>query len=676
MSDILETCGAGNEGASPCAPCSARKPKFACWTAVAVIIAGHWLTGFSATLDKSLTYDEGAHLFSGVVYWLRGDFRFQCENGNLPQRWCAIPAVLSGQTRLPDSKLSFWKDAQPREGGNSYLYDSGNDAVWTIRAGRAWCGLWGAAICLAVFLWSKRLFGMRGAFVSLVSCAACPTLLANASLMTSDACLTLFLLLSVAAIWQVLQRVDFWTVTLAALALSGLFLAKTSAILIFPMAALLVAVRLRSAAPLVVEWLGTRREASGLSARLLFIFCAAALCGIFVWGAVWAAYDFRFAPTVPVASASSSTEYLRFGNVERVCSELPPRQAGVLRGLAQAKLLPEPFLYGAAYVAAHRERIAFLNGEYSLGGFREYFPYTFLVKTPLAMLGLLAVAAVTMRRSSRELAAAWWYPYAPLLTLVGVYLAAAIFSGLNIGHRHILPIYPALHILVGAAGWWVGRGGRGKLTVGTLLTALVLETTLAWPNYLAFFNPSMRPGSAYRHLVESSLDWGQDLPGLSRWLKENNSAESPVFVAYFGVDRPDVYGIRAIRIPGANVAAKDQPLPLSAGLYCISATTLQGVYTPRPGPWSKKHEDAYQQLQSQLPMSPTPETIRSLERARFLRLLAFLRHQKPVANIGGSILIFRLDEGEVHAALEGPPVELVPLPLMEQLKAQPGRRSL
>jgi len=674
MSNISATSGAGKESAPGCATCSGLKGTIACWTAVAVIIVGHWLAGFSATLDKSLTYDEGAHLFSGVVYWLRGDFRFQCENGNLPQRWCAIPSVLSGQTRLPDSKLPFWKDAQPREGGNCYLYDCGNDAVWTIRTGRAWCGLWGLAICLAVFLWSRHLFGIRGAFVSLVSCAACPTLLANAPLMTSDTCLTLFLLLSVAAIWHVLHRVNCWTVSLAALALSGLFLSKTSAILIFPMAALLVAVRLRSTTPLTVEWLGSRWETKGLSAKLTSIFGAAALCGILVWGAVWAAYDFRFTPNEP--SASPTVEYLRFGKLERVCSELPPRQASIIRGLAQAKLLPEPFLYGAAYVAAHRERIAFLNGKYSLGGFREYFPYTFLVKTPLAMLGLLAAAAVAMRRSSKELSSAWWYPYAPLLTLVGVYLTAAIFSGLNIGHRHILPIYPALHILVGAAGSWLSHGWRGKVTVGTLLTTLVLEASLAWPHHLAFFNPIVRPGSAHQHLVESSLDWGQDLPGLGRWLKENNSAGVPVFLAYFGVDRADAYGIRAIQIPGAAEAAKNQPLPLSAGLYCVSATTLQGVYTSRPGPWSKKHEEAYQQLQSQPSKSPTPEQIRSLERARFLRLLAFLRHQNPVANIGGSILIFRLTEADVHTALQGPPAEFVPLPLIEQLKAQQGRSRL
>ena len=197
----------------------------------------------------------------------------------------------------------------------------------------------------------------------------------------------------------------------------------------------------------------------------------------------------------------------------------------------------------------------------------------------------------------------------------------------------------------------------------------------------------MKRGSAHMHLVESSLDWGQDLPGLSRWLRDNNSTQEQIFLAYFGIDRPEEYGIRAVRIPEdsasrGRVAGQAgslphlKPLPLAAGLYCISATTLQGAYTPRPGPWSKKHEEAYQQLKEQLSKSPTQEQIRSLERARFLRLLAFLRQREPVANIGGSILIFRLDDADVHAALEGPPAELVPLPLMEQLQAQRGRRSL
>jgi hypothetical protein len=203
---------------------------------------------------------------------------------------------------------------------------------------------------------------------------------------------------------------------------------------------------------------------------------------------------------------------------------------------------------------------------------------------------------------------------------------------------------------------------------------MVLEVALAWPSYLAFFNPIVKPGYVHRHLVESSLDWGQDLPGLSRWLKENNSANEPVFLAYFGVDRPEAYGIRSVRIPEDSGQAGS--LPHVGGLYCISATTLQGVYTSRPGPWSKKHEDAYQQLRSQLSQSPTQEQIRSLERARFLRLLAFLRHQEPIANIGGSILIFRLDAAAAQTALHGPPAELVPLPLIEQLKAQQSRSSL
>jgi len=396
------------------APTATRGRTAACWGAVVIILAVHWAAGFTATFDKSLTYDEGAHLFSGVVYWLRGDFRFQCENGNLPQRWCAIPAVLSGQTRLPDSQLPFWKDAQPREGANSYLYDSGNDAAWTIRAGRGMCGIWGVLVCLAVFVWSKKLFGTRGAFVSLVSCAACPTLLANGPLMTSDTCLTLFLLLSTAAIWQVLHRANCWTVLFAALALSGLFLAKTSAILIFPIAAVLVVARLRTNLPFIVDWFGVRWEVTKISPKLAAIAGAAAVCGMAAWAAVWGAYDFRFAPT---SVESSSAEYLRFGNLERLSSELSPKQASVIRSLAKAKLLPEPYLYGAAYVAAHSERIAFLNGEYSLSGFRGFFPYTFLMKTPLAMLGLLAAAALALRRSSKETTAAWWYLYTPLWRL-------------------------------------------------------------------------------------------------------------------------------------------------------------------------------------------------------------------------------------------------------------------
>ena len=95
-------------------------------------------------------------------------------------------------------------------------------------------------------------------------------------------------------------------------------------------------------------------------------------------------------------------------------------------------------------------------------------------------------------------------------------------SPLNLGERHLLPTYPALLILAGAASGWFRSEHRRfwSAAVVALLAVLGAESMAIRPHYLAYFNVlAGGPESGYRHLVDSSLDWGQDLPGLKRWLE-------------------------------------------------------------------------------------------------------------------------------------------------------------
>src|SRR5262249_3620173 len=135
------------------------------------------------------------------------------------------------------------------------------------------------------------------------------------------------------------------------------------------------------------------------------------------------------------------------------------------------------------------------------------------------------------------------YRLTPLLALLTVYWAFALASHLNIGHRHLLPTYPALFIIAGAAARWFEPvleqpKGAGKskislpaapsspmlvrsirLVVSAALLLLAVEAFGFWPNYLAYFNPlDGGPRHAYRHLNDSSLDWSQDLKGVKSWL--------------------------------------------------------------------------------------------------------------------------------------------------------------
>jgi hypothetical protein len=186
---------------------------------------------------------------------------------------------------------------------------------------------------------------------------------------------------------------------------------------------------------------------------------------------------------------------------------------------------------------------------------------------------------------------------------------------------------------------------------------------------------------AYEHLVDSNLDWGQDLPGLAKWLTTHNAGtdRQPAYLAYFGNGRPAYEGIDATPLPAIGRAE----VSLQPGLYCISATALQAVYADAPGRWNKAYEERYQarrQLLAQLAAGQSPcdadgheLSADELANARwaydylqYLRLLTALRHRPPDANVGYSILIFRVTADELDRALTGPPAELDEKPWMPQ----------
>ena len=175
------------------------------------------------------------------------------------------------------------------------------------------------------------------------------------------------------------------------------------------------------------------------------------------------------------------------------------------------RLLPEAWLYGFTDVYRRSQvRPAFLNGDFRLRGWPSFFPYTFLVKTPLSAFAVLALSLAAVdwrgRRAGGENRGRGWARLrgaAPLWALFGVYWAAALASHLNIGHRHLMPVYAPLFVLCGIAARWF-EAGRGRRCAarppwrsgrGLALRAhgpSRRETARSFPNYLAYFNRIVR----------------------------------------------------------------------------------------------------------------------------------------------------------------------------------------
>src|SRR4030095_6329390 len=255
----------------------------------------------------------------------------------------------------------------------------------------------------------------------------------------------------------------------------------------------------------------------------------------------------------------------------------------------------------------------------------------------------------------------------PIWALVLVYGTLSLTSYLNIGHRHLLPIYPPIFIACGACTYFF-RPQSGKavaIFAGAMLCWQIIESSQLRPDYLTYFNQlAGGPKNGYKHLVDSSLDWGQDPPALKTGLDQhpNQSTTGRLYLASFGTALPRYYGIEATELPFDSSADK---LPaFEPGTYCISATILQHVYSLQHGKWTREYESAYclalarEVHHFDLTASDSLVNSASLQRLRFARLCAYLRKREPTANVGNSILVFQLNQRELDQALYGPPVEL------------------
>ena len=651
------------------APISAHRSQFTRWAVLALLLV-HFVLAVGSKLRESTTADELVHLTGGVSYWRNHDYRLHPENGIFPQRWAALPAWLA-QTKFPPlAGNDYWRTSNVWDMGHQFFYETGEDHFPWLMAGRAMIALFSVATGALVFCWSRQLFGNAGALVSLVLFTFSPTFLAHGALITSDVCTAFFFLAATGAWWRHLHdgRARIWW--LSALILGLAFVSKYSAVLLLPMMAIMAAIRALAPEPLALG----RRVFSTRAAKFGAAALSAAGHAVVVVLMIWAFYGFRYSAFNPLLPPAD--HFIRPWAVMEQPGGISVR---VIHTLADLHALPEGYLYGLVYVLKTVSmRAAFLNGDYSVTGWPTFFPWAFLLKTTVPLL--LVCALVTGRATRRCLrdGRAWhrnFYRVTPLITLFAVYWFASVTSHLNIGHRHLLPTYPVLFITAGALGAWMTSRRWGYLAaVIALLGWHVTESARVAPHYLAYFNQlGGGPENGWRHLVDSSLDWGQDLPGLKTWLTRHGGNE-PVFLSYFGTGEPDYYGIKATQLPFLDLFKKSNPwYEPKAGLYCISATLLQQVYSPFQGEWRLDWEKEYQEGRQKEPLfreywsNPQvrdnlqrigvaiafEETWRRYDQLRFARLCYYLRARGPDANVGYSILIFRLNSAEVAGAIAG-----------------------
>ncbi len=507
------------------------------WGASLLLLLTYWLA-LNSLVGDSPTMDEQNHLARGLALLRTGDPRLSLEHPPLINTLSALPLLTLPEVRLPFDDPSWgWRDGWYRF-AELLLWEYNQDVtrlVFLARLPIVWLLLGLAAGCYqaARYIWPER--GRTAGLATLALLVWDPNLLAHGRYTTTDLGGTAMIVLATWWLWR-WQRRPYWSHFLLAGLGVGLALgSKLSAVAFVPIWGLMALLP-----PDEAPWqtrAALHRVAQTAAAGLLGL--------VVVWvifGLEWGALRFETPHLLPLNQLSGP---------------MPTFWAGIERIL----------------LISEGGRASFLLGQVSTEGFWAYFPVAFMVKTPLPTLILVGLAVgYGLRRPGMRRRTIW------LLTPAVLYFALSMQSALNIGYRHLLPMLPFLFILVGGYIAQVRHRAWAALNFGLLL-AVGATSWLIHPHYLSYFNQlAGGPDNGYRVLIDSNLDWGQDLLRLHSWMAEHEVAQ--VKLAWFGSADPAYYGLAYEPLPGLPrhfdlwwnpPFNPDQPEP---GIYAISASNL------------------------------------------------------------------------------------------------------
>jgi len=228
---------------------------------------------------------------------------------------------------------------------------------------------------------------------------------------------------------------------------------------------------------------------------------------------------------------------------------------------------------------------AYLMGDYTDYGWWYYFPIAFLVKTPTALFAFLLLLLllqsihITREKTYKPLRSLFFriplHIYAILLS-IGIYMVFSLTGNLNIGVRHIIPIYPFIYLSIASlAITKFPAFKKVKITViSGLLLYYIVSSVLIYPNFLAYFNDiSGGAANGPSYLVDSNIDWGQDVKKLQKYLQKNNI--SYVCMSYFGQAKLEYYNIDFRYLPqNPNVQEVND-------LNCVVAISVTSLYSKK-----------------------------------------------------------------------------------------------
>lgn len=604
------------------------------------LLALMFILAIASIWNDAVTMDESPHTVAGYSYIKFKDMRINPEHPPLIKDLAGLPLQFLN-LNFPEDRPSWQKNVNDQWTlGAQFLYESGNDPdkiIFWARMGPIFVML---LLGFYVFKWAREEFGDKTALMALTLYTFSPTILAHGRLVTTDIGASAGIFISTYYFVRYLRDKSAGWLTknffLASLTTGLALAAKFSTFLIIPLFGLLA---------LIYGYIKTDdsfKQKIWMSFRhgVMSVCIIAAAFVIVIWP-IYQWHTWNYPP-----ERQKADTILNLGSFgERITADsiIWMSDKPVLRPFAQ-------YFHGFLMVIqrAVGGNTTYFMGEVSAAGWRSYFPTVYLLKEPLAkhimiviaLYGFLKlfIANAPKRAREKSLIAALkhWaknnFHEVAMLGFIALYWLTTIRSNLNIGVRHIIPTFPFVYILISAEiNKWAAMKNEiidlARFPLGAIKNVLssyfkifsryalvtilllwyALGTIFVFPHFIAYFNELIGgPKNGYKYVVDSNLDWGQDLKRLSQYVEKNHI--NKIAVDYFGGGSPRYY-------LGDKFESWWSSRGPYKGYFAISATFLQNARgNPAPG-FIKKPEDSY----------------------------LWLKDKKPITIIGHSIFVYKLE---------------------------------
>ncbi|MFN3551369.1 MAG: glycosyltransferase family 39 protein, partial [Endomicrobiia bacterium] len=448
---------------------------------VIIVVISFFIRGNKIITYISATYDEPLHLMQGYSYIKTGSMHIirSYDQPVLAKIIAGLGLLFLKPQPAVFTSHKFYLEKQRYSFANLMLYYNNHDAEVLINAGRRSIIFFSSLFVIIFFVIVKNTVGIISAIFAIIFYSVNTSIIAHSCLTTQDMFACIFYFLSIYSFYKFLEKNRIKDLIICSIFSALLMVTKYSYVVLFT---------------------------NYLVVLLFFLY-------------------------FKKVSLKTIFKFLLFQLVTIISVGL----------IVYNKNFIELFigLYDVVAITSKYGRSNYFFGKHSTSGFILYFPFLFLLKTEIPLLILFFVSLIKFFKEFIDKNSS--IQDIIIISSILIYLGIASFSKMQIGHRHILVVYPLIILQVSKLI------NIKKLRLFCLLMLLwnVYISIKVFPWYISYFNEIIGGAkNGWKYFTDSNIDWGQGLKQLGLWVRKNNFAQKGIYLSYFGVGDPEYYNIK------------------------------------------------------------------------------------------------------------------------------------